>query len=144
MISILGISITDLIYDLSFGIRLPTPKFCPHPIAILLQTCFHENYVERPGFEAIMSTLETSFREVMKKPHSVDNNCQKSDVSEITKMNNNTMQTQYTTIMSGNQQDLTTSNKLYKDKGTPEDEDTTIDPPRYVCVQNEEMPKNKT
>ena len=100
--------------------------------------------MERPGFEAIMSTLETSFREVLKKPHSVDNNCQKSDVSEITKMKNNTMQTQYTTIIGGNQQDSTTGNKLYKDKETPEDEDTTINLPRYVCVQNEEMKKNKT
>ena len=53
MYFVTGISLHELIYDFSNGIRLPNPSFCPSPIENLFEKCFCESPDKRPDFEEI-------------------------------------------------------------------------------------------
>ena len=59
-----------LIYDLSFGIRLPNPTFCPHQIASLIKKCFYESPNKRPNFKEIKTSLKSAFNKLMKVANS--------------------------------------------------------------------------
>ena len=59
-----------LIYDLSFGIRLPNPTFCPHQIASLIKNCFYESPNKRPNFKEIKTSLKSAFNKLMKVANS--------------------------------------------------------------------------
>ena len=59
-----------LIYDLSIGIRLPNPTFCPHQIASLIKKCFYESPNKRPNFEEIKTSLKSAFNKLMKVANS--------------------------------------------------------------------------
>ena len=59
-----------LIYDLSFGIRLPNPTFCPDQIASLIKKCFYESPNKRPNFEEIKTSLKSAFNKLMKVANS--------------------------------------------------------------------------
>ena len=53
LFDILGIDLNNLVYDLSFGVCLPEPKFCPEIITDLIKRCFYEKSDKRPDFKAI-------------------------------------------------------------------------------------------
>ena len=59
-----------LIYDLSIGIRLPNPTFCPHQIASLIKKCFYESPNKRPNFREIKTSLKSAFNKLMKVANS--------------------------------------------------------------------------
>ena len=59
-----------LIYDLSIGIRLPNPTFCPHQIASLIKKCFYESPNKRPNFKEIKTSLKSAFNKLMKVANS--------------------------------------------------------------------------
>ena len=51
----------DLVMELRLGIRLPTPQYCPKPIADLIQTCFKETPAERPPFSDIKESISLAY-----------------------------------------------------------------------------------
>ena len=57
--------VRDLIYELSLGIRLPNPEFCPQPIATLLTRCFYAEPGQRPDFKEIKGDLESAYNYMM-------------------------------------------------------------------------------
>ena len=59
---IVGISLRDLVYELSNGMRLSTPNDLPSPISTLLDRCFLENAECRPTFMEIKETITNVFR----------------------------------------------------------------------------------
>ena len=50
-------TIHELRYELSSGIRLPDPTFCPARISELIQRCFLEDPNQRPTFKEIKEDL---------------------------------------------------------------------------------------
>ena len=56
-----------LIYDLSFGVRLPNPAFCPKEIANLLRKCFKESPHKRPDFKEIKTFIKSDFEKLLEK-----------------------------------------------------------------------------
>ena len=48
-------------YELSFGIRLPNPNFCPETIANLLRKCFYDAPNKRPDFLEIKKELQAAY-----------------------------------------------------------------------------------
>ena len=58
-------NVDDLIYDLSFGVRLPEPTFCPSPIAHLIAKCFYDKPCKRPSFDEIKDDLKAAFNKLM-------------------------------------------------------------------------------
>ena len=77
MFQILGIDPENLIFDLSYGIRLPEPKFCPEAIAALLKTCFYEKPDKRPDFKAIKYIILTAYSLLHLNSKSVENSLSK-------------------------------------------------------------------
>jgi len=66
----IGMDVDRLIYDLSIGIRLPNPTFCPHQIASLIKKCFYESPNKRPNFKEIKTSLKSAFNKLMKVANS--------------------------------------------------------------------------
>ena len=62
----IGIDVDRFMYDLSIGIRLPNPTFCPQQIASMIKKCFHESPNKRPNFKEIKTSLKSDFAELMK------------------------------------------------------------------------------
>ena len=62
-----GIDVERLIYDLSFGVRLPNPAFCPKEIASLLRKCFKESPQKRPDFKEIKTFIKSDFEKLLEK-----------------------------------------------------------------------------
>ena len=58
---IIGMTIHQLIYELSVGIRLPNPEFCPPSISTMLRKCFHNDPTERPDFKEITDNVQLTF-----------------------------------------------------------------------------------
>ena len=56
-------------YDLSFGVRLPEPKFCPEIIAGLMKTCFYEKPDKRPDFKATKITVLSAYNLLVSNSH---------------------------------------------------------------------------
>ena len=103
--------VEDLIYDLSFGIRLPNPTFCPAPIANLITRCFYENPSKRPNFEEIKVTLKEAFNKMMNDWNKTTEPCQNLNEGEIhyieiNKLKDDTLKLRYKTIKKGNQQEM--------------------------------------
>lgn len=99
-LKLLGIDLNTLVYDLSFGVRLPTPKFCPKSITELLTKCFFERPNLRPNFKEIKSMLETAYTSLISKIKPIDASLSiKSSINEI---KNNAMKIRYASVLKGN------------------------------------------
>merc|ERR1711974_52806 len=59
-----GINYTQLKYELSNGMRLEKPKFCPEEIGKLMGFCFNEIPEQRPTFSNIASQFERAFKQM--------------------------------------------------------------------------------
>ena len=99
-----------LVYDLSFGVRLPTPKSCPKPITDLLTKCFYEKPNQRPDFIEIKSCLETAYRTLILKTKPIGTDFDpKSSLDEV---NHNEMKIRYISVLKGNTKTEYSSLKL--------------------------------
>ena len=99
-ILILGIDVEQLIKDLSFGIRLQKPIFCPHPIATLLEKCFYASPDQRPNFEEIKAFLVAAYDMLFDRQ-------KESNVKNFGIIDNNVnkaMQVQYSTVIQMNKE----------------------------------------
>ena len=53
-------TIHDLIYELSAGIRLPNPEWCPSLITVMMQKCFLQDPHRRPHFKDLKDEMLTT------------------------------------------------------------------------------------
>ena len=102
--------VDDLIYDLSFGIRLPNPTFCPSPIAHLITQCFYDKPSKRPNFEGIKVTIKEAFNKMMNESNKNAEMCKnriEPDIQyiEINKLKDDKMKSRYKIIKRENQQE---------------------------------------
>ena len=103
-ISFSGIDINELIYDLSYGIRLPNPISCPICIKKLLERCFYEAPGDRPDFKEIKLHITTSFNAIYVEYQSQNKRDKDQNVSGIgiCDNTNNEMKTRYTKVLQEN------------------------------------------
>ena len=59
-----GIDLQSLIYNLTNGIRLAQPEYCPLSIIEMLQKCFDETPNKRPDFQQIKQYLEVVYNKL--------------------------------------------------------------------------------
>ena len=57
--------VNQLRHELTQGIRLPNPEFCPGQITDVIQRCFAENPNDRPDFKNIKSLIEAAYVSLM-------------------------------------------------------------------------------
>ena len=90
----------QLIKDLSLGIRLQTPIYCPLPIATLIEKCFHESPEERPDFKEIKAILVVANEKLFdyRKQSAVKTR------QLVDKDINNKLQVQYTNVIQMNKE----------------------------------------
>ena len=99
-----GIDIPQLVNDLTLGIRLPNPAFCPNAIAALLETCFCESPEKRPDFDEIKSKLNTAFNIIFLK-NKTKADVAKTDYQLVNLKRNSKMQSQYSTLIKENKKE---------------------------------------
>ena len=103
---VLGIDIHHLIYELSIGIRLPDPEFCPRTIQSLLKNCFYAEPSQRPDFKEIKDALEASYHDMIAHANSnvnfAGNETHSLYMLPISPMNDKTMESRYVTMIKGN------------------------------------------
>ena len=99
-----------LVYDLSFGIRLPSPKSCPKPITDLLTKCFYEKPNQRPDFIEIKSCLEIAYKTLILKTKPIGTDLDPK--SSLDKVKHNEMKIRYVSVLKGNAKTDYTSWKL--------------------------------
>ena len=96
----------NLVYDLSYGIRLPTPIYCPQSISKLLGNCFHVDPDKRPDFQAAKEIILLSFNELTCQtnafPVSAERNAFNPNECAINKMEDSTMKLRYASILKRN------------------------------------------
>ena len=90
--------------DLTLGIRLPNPAFCPNAIADLLETCFRESPEKRPDFDDIKSKLNTAFNRIFLK-NKTKADVAKTDYQLVNLKRNSKMQSQYSTLIKENKRE---------------------------------------
>ena len=131
--------VSQLIYDLSFGIRLPKPIFCPSPIGNLMNQCFYENPSKRPNFKTIKVFLKDAFNQMMNDANTNSKTCQNGieqevQYIEINKLMDDKMKSRYKAIKETNQQEKTiylcSQNEVVIEK------EGSISPLTYACVQS--------
>ena len=99
-----GIDIPQLVNDLTLGIRLPNPAFCPKAIADLLETCFRESPDKRPDFDEIKSKLNTAFNRILLK-NKTRADVVKNDYHLVNLNRSAKMQSQYSTLIKENKRE---------------------------------------
>ena len=94
-----------MIYDLSFGVRLPAPKFCPQSISYLLKKCFVTEPDQRPDFKIIKAFLEDAYRLLFNKKQSEEKHCDGSQIPKqpLSELQGETMKNRYVAVLKGNQ-----------------------------------------
>ena len=96
-----------MVYDLSFGIRLPEPRFCPKTIAHLLTTCFYERPDKRPDFKAIKVTITAAYNQFVTNSQYIEKslkvNEQNKPQPSINEIKNHDMKNRYAIVLNGNQ-----------------------------------------
>ena len=60
-------TIHQLIYELSVGVRLPNPEFCPPSISTMLRKCFQNEPNERPDFKEIRDNVQFTFDSMLEE-----------------------------------------------------------------------------
>ena len=93
-----------MIYDLSFGVRLPAPKFCPQSISYLLKKCFVTEPDQRPDFKIIKAFLEDAYRLLFNKKQSAEKHCDGSQLPKqsLGELQGETMKNRYVAVLKGN------------------------------------------
>ena len=99
-----GIDIPQLVNDLTLGIRLPNPAFCPKAIADLIETCFRESPEKRPDFDEIKSKLNTAFNRILLK-NKTRADVAKNDYHLVNFNRSAKMQSQYITLIKENKRE---------------------------------------
>ena len=98
--------ISQLIHELKLGIRLPSPTFCPKPIATLMKQCFHADPKERPDFSKIKSELEAEYKDMNARTilnsNGEGNETTPLYVTLLNEMTDNTMRSRYSAVIKGN------------------------------------------
>ena len=97
-------------YDLSYGVRLPAPRFCPQPISDLINNCFYERPNLRPDFEQIKYAIESAYSTLISK--TIPINTSSDTKTWLNEAKNNDMKIRYTSVLKGN------SNEEYIDSVT--------------------------
>ena len=126
-----------MIYELSYGVRLPNPTFCPQSIQNLIKTCFYEAPEKRPTFNQIKVALKMAFNKIMNDASS------NSKTNEETKdpyiyhlamdKDNNKMKSRYKLIQKGNIEESRNANaEVLVDNVQNEL------PTKYACIQDTE------
>ena len=134
-------------YDLSYGIRLPSPTFCPPPIAYLIKQCFYETPSKRPNFEQIKCSIEIAFDKLMNKASSSlkakkNENVKTVDSFTINRITDNRMKSRYSLIKQGNIKErrykkTTDAEVLMNDEGN-------ASPTKYVSIEKGENMEEDT
>lgn len=101
------IDYSTLTEELSYGIRLPTPTFCPDDIAQIIISCWQEDPNSRPSFSQLTSSLyQTSVMQNIFQHNKNENG--NYSISEENRtiytnvLSNGTMYNQYKTIQESN------------------------------------------
>jgi hypothetical protein len=96
--------------ELSFGMRLQKPKFCPEPIATLLNNCFSELPEQRPAFQEIKSDLDTAYNSLLQQFQLNDKIKDKENSQAhhfpIINSIDNSMKSRYTAMIKGNKKQM--------------------------------------
>ena len=103
---LIGMTIHQLIYELSVGVRLPNPENCPPSISKMLRKCFQNDPNERPDFKEIRDDVQfglDSMREEIVQDR-LNNKRAESQLYSlpINKTIDNTMRSRYTSIKKAN------------------------------------------
>ena len=97
----------SLIYDLSFGMRLPTPKCCPDQIENLLRKCFFTKPDERPDFKDVKVLLESGYQSLYFKPKKtqtpLNHQYVQMDTPALNKVKSPAMKNRYDAVLIRNQ-----------------------------------------
>ena len=102
-----------MVNDLTLGIRLPNPAFCPNAIAALLEACFRESPEKRPDFDEIKSKLNTAFNTIFLK-NRTKADVAKTDYQLVNLKRNSKMQSQYSTLIKENQREYLMQQRFRK------------------------------
>ena len=99
-------TIHQLIYELSVGVRLTNPEFCPPSISTMLRKCFHDDPNERPDFKEIRDNAQFTFNSMLKEVRQDRMNNQMAGSQLFSLPINNpidtTMRSRYTSIKKAN------------------------------------------
>ena len=137
---ILGIDIDSLIYDLSFGVRLPAPRFCPQPISYLLQKCFVTEPDQRPDFKVIKKFLEDVYRLLFTKTKLAEKQRNDQTVSHPMAIPSSTMKSRYVAVLQGNQVFEKPRDDRQQQSAKRQTKSEDISPVKYTTVQ--QLPKS--
>ena len=99
-------TIHQLIYELSVGVRLPNPESCPSSISTMLRKCFQNDPNERPDFKEIRSDVQFTFNSMLEEIRQDRLNNERAGSQlysiPINKTIGNTMRSRYTSIKKAN------------------------------------------
>jgi hypothetical protein len=90
--------------------RLQKPKFCPEPIATLLDNCFSELPEQRPTFQEIKSDLDTAYHSLLQQLQ-LNEKIEDKENSQarhfpIINSIDNSMKSRYTAMIKGNKKQM--------------------------------------
>ena len=131
-------NVDDLIYDLSFGVRLPEPTFCPPPIAHLIAKCFYDKPCKRPNFDEIKDDLKAAFNKLMnarnKNAEMYQNRTEIGTCyTELSQLSDDKMKSRYKTIERENQQEI--KKYLYTKVQVVIEKEVHVSPLNYASVE---------
>ena len=131
--------IHHLLYELSIGVRLPSPEFCPFPITALMKECFHADPNERPDFSTIKGGLQTEDQDMNARALSNSNGGANETTpfyaTLINEINDNTMRSRYRAVIKGNQKQEKRES-VGKIDETSEELDKRLSIGKYASLEN--------
>ena len=121
--------VNQLRHELTQGIRLPNPEFCPGQIADVIQRCFFENPNDRPDFKEIKSLIEAAYiflmetraqtnKDMIKSEEKVELLYQNAVTLQVPK--DDKMKERYLDMRRGNKK-IQNNDSFGKDPSSPED-----------------------
>ena len=121
--------VNQLRHELTQGIRLPNPEFCPGQIADVIQRCFFENPNDRPDFKEIKSLIEAAYiflmetraqtnKDMIKSEEKVELLYQNAVTLQVPK--DDKMKERYLDMRRGNKK-IQNNDSFGKDPSAPED-----------------------
>ena len=116
------------------GNRLPDPDYCPTSILRLLKQCFKEDPDIRPDFEKVKIELQVAYESMVQISNSSrktnGNKCNQGYSMPLHKVNN-TMESQYATIIKQNQE-----YEKRRNRGRQEQAVIEAESHKYASIQN--------
>ena len=130
-----------MIYDLSYGIRLPNPAFCPQSITTIIESCFYESPESRPDFEEIKHCLTDAYNKIpsqlQSKGCTTGNNIQPISNIAANPMKHNTMKTRYNSLLQENKKQMEKKLIHARKTSVPGREGQPFPAISYVMVESE-------